>query len=417
MTLSAALRKSWRRGFAVALIAGPHLALAQESTGDCLTRARARTPGAPLVIPIALRNNHVTLHVCHGDKPLLFVLDTGAGSSIFDLELARSLGVELGAPIQARGAGAGTVPGARVQRDSVTLPASGVTIPISLAIDFSGIRNATGNRMDGIVGADFISRYVVALDYRRSELRLYDRALFTYDGLGVVVPIRIIGAFIRAPGEVVLNDGTRLPGEFTIDVGSSLAVALAKPFVDQHRLRERVTPTIRRPTGRGVGGASVSDVGRVAGFSLGGAELKQPIVYLFGDSAGVFSGTSQGDGNIGGEILRRFTVYFDYKGLRMILEPHDGTSEPFEADMSGMQLRAMPGARSLLVEYVVPTSPAAEAALEKDDVVIAIDGAPITNGSLEAVRVRTRRAGERLALTVRRRGTEMLIRFETRRLL
>ena len=395
----------------------PPAVQAQETGRPCLTSESAPAPNAPVVVPIHLRNNHVTFQVCRRDTALLFVLDTGAGSSILDLEKARALGVQLGAPIRVRGAGAGSVGGARVPADTVVLPGTGLNIPIPLAIDFSALRAASGNRMDGILGGDFITRYVLALDYRQGEMRLYDRESFKYEGKGTVVPITILNNFIRARGELVLDDGARIPGEFTVDVGSSLALSLAKPFVETNRLRERISPSIRRPGGRGVGGSPMADVGRIAAFDLGGAEVNKPVVYMFGDSAGVFSSAAQGDGNIGGEILRRFTVYFDYKGQRMILEPHDWTSEPFETDMSGMQLRAMGDTASLIVEHVVAASPAGEAGLQKDDIVVAVDGVPATKASLDEVRRRSRRLDERFTLTIRRAGSEMVIRFRTRRLL
>src|SRR5437016_4408338 len=69
--------------------------------------------GAPIAIPVTIRSNHFVFTVCRGDRPLTFVLDTGAPFSIIDLELSKELGIETGQAFSSRGAG--------VKRDSVRL--------------------------------------------------------------------------------------------------------------------------------------------------------------------------------------------------------------------------------------------------------------------------------------------------------
>ncbi|HYV96937.1 MAG TPA: aspartyl protease family protein [Gemmatimonadaceae bacterium] len=403
-----------RASAVVAALAAPLLHAQTRALSYCSAPA-ARRPSLPAVIPIEIRNNHVTFTVCRGDKKLTFVLDTGAGNSIFDMETAKSMGVVLGAPGRANGGGAGTVPMAQVPHDSVYIPGISLTVPISTAIDFRSITGPEGSTLEGILGADFIARYIVALDYRNSEMRLYDRNAFTYSGSGTTVPFTLRGAFIFVSAELGLADGARVPGTFVVDVGSSLPLALAKPFVEANNLRSRVGPTVHRPSGRGVGGTSVADIGRVETLNLGGVEIKRPIAHLYGDSAGVFSSSNLGDGNIGADILRRYTVYLDYRARTMILEPHAGTAEPFEADMSGVQLVAAGGPR-LTVEFVLPASPAGEAGLMKGDTVVAIDGEPVSSATLEPFRKRMRTANERVAITIRRDGTERVLAFVTRRL-
>jgi hypothetical protein len=378
----------------------------------------ARAPQSlPATIPIELHNNHVTLRVCRDTTPLFFVLDTGAGNTIYDLGVAKSLGVQLGAPFRAHGGGAGTVAGAQVRGESVVIPGASVSVPVTTAIDFSGITSAEGGRMQGILGADFIARFVVAIDYARRELRLYDRANFSYDGPGTSVPITLAGAFVYTRGSIELADGARVTGTFVVDVGSSLPLALAKPFVETHRLRDRIGRTVRRPSGRGVGGPSVANVGRLATLRIGTVEIARPVVHMYGDSAGVFSGSSLGDGNIGSDILRRFTVFFDYGGGRMILEPHAGTSEPFETDMSGVQLAATGASASLTVEFVLAESAAAEAGIQKGDVVVAVNGSPVSAGMLEELKRKLRREGERMTFTLRRNGSDVKVEFITRRII
>jgi C-terminal processing protease CtpA/Prc len=159
-----------------------------------------------------------------------------------------------------------------------------------------------------------------------------------------------------------------------------------------------------------------ADIGRVAALKLGALEIARPVTALHGDSAGVFSGNSEGVGNIGGDVLRRFTVYFDYANKRMILEPHAGTSEPFEADMSGMMLLMNDSLTAAAVDYVVPGSAATDAGLAVGDTLVSIDGQPANGAAIRELRKRFRRDGERIVLTVRRGGETKTVTLVLRRL-
>jgi membrane-associated protease RseP (regulator of RpoE activity) len=193
-------------------------------------------------------------------------------------------------------------------------------------------------------------------------------------------------------------------------------LTLTKPFVDDNRLRDRVGPTIRRSGSGGVGGSTTSDVGRVAAFAIGGVELPHTVVQLFGDSAGVLSQRGPWVGNIGGGILRRFTVLLDYQNKRMIFEPNARIGEPSEADMSGAGLVTDESLSSIIVDAVAPGSPAAEAGLMHADVIVSVDGVPASHRLLGELRERFRRAGERAVLMVRRGAETKRIEVVTRRM-
>jgi hypothetical protein len=201
-----------------------------------------------------------------------------------------------------------------------------------------------------------------------------------------------------------------------VDVGSAGSLSLAKPFVYQHRLRDRVGPTVKRRSGGGVGAAAWTDVGRIAGLRIGNLEIARPTTTLFGDSAGVFTTPGTWVGNIGGDILRRFTVFLDYKHNRMILEPHAGTNEAFESDMSGITFVMDDSLRTLIVNAVVPDSPAGDAGIAPRDTITAIDGRAMTTAEYRELRKRLRREGERVSFTIRRGGETKTVVIVTRRL-
>ena len=385
-------------------------------TAACQSAGAPVVRGQPIIAPIEISNNHVYVKVCAGETPLEFILDTGAGNSFFDLNHARQLGLKIGSAFAVRGVGAGTVAGGRVEGGSVSLAGTSIKQQVSSALDLSNLPSREGHRMDGILGYDFISRFVVGIDYVKQELRLYDPDAFQYQGSGTTLPVSFFNNHPHVDAEVKLADGTKIPGRMIVDVGASSSLSLAKPFVDENHLLTRVGPTVRRHGGGGVGGASWSNIGRVEGLRLGTLEIANPTTTLFGDSAGVFSTKGTWVGNIGGEILRRFTVFLDYQHRRMILEPHAGTSEAFEADMSGIGFVMDDSLRTLMIDGVVPDSPAGAAGLAARDTITAIDGRPISYLELKELRKRLKRVGERVTLTIRRNGQSKDVVIVTRRL-
>ena len=377
--------------------------------------AAAEPSSEPTTIPIEVWSNHIYVKVCISDRELEFILDTGAGVTSLDLNTAKQLGVGLGQTFTVGGAGPGRVAGARVNVATVTLVGTSIAQSVASAIDLSSIPAREGHRMDGILGDDFIGRHVLALDYEHSELRVYDRDAFTYSGSGVSVPVTLINLFPHIDADFRLADGATLRARCVIDVGSGGSLSLTKPFVDEHHLLDRVGPTIRRTGGGGVGGSATSDIGRLASMSIGGIELARPLVNLFGDSAGTLSRSVSWQGNIGGAILRRFTVYIDYQRKRMIFEPNASKNEPFEADMSGLGIGMNDSLTTIVVQSVAPNTPAAEAGIAAGDLIVSVDAAASNQRVLGQLRERLRRPNERVTLVVRRGSENRRVEFVTRR--
>jgi predicted aspartyl protease len=397
-----------------AILASPIAAQVVDSS-VCASRSAAATK-LPATIQIDVHNNHVFVKVCVGERPLDLILDTGAGETYLDLRTAERLGIKLGDRFEVAGAGAGTSAGAQLEGASVRLAGSSLVQPVPSSLDISRMARREGHRADGILGADFISRFVVAIDYAKQQLRLYDPRTYRYAGPGASIPITFDqNRFPIVDAAVKLADGETLKGRMLVDVGSGAALLLTKSFADENRLRDRVGPTIRRGGG-GVGGAVFSDAGRVASLKLGAAQVSRPITLLAGAAGVTGGGGADWVGNIGGEILRRFTVYLDYSNKRIILEPHARTDEPFEADMSGIGLIMDDSLTMAWIDRVAPGSAAADAGLVAGDTLVRVDGRPATAAAIRELRKRFRRDGERIVLVVRRRGNEKTVTLVLRRL-
>jgi S1-C subfamily serine protease len=113
----------------------------------------------------------------------------------------------------------------------------------------------------------------------------------------------------------------------------------------------------------------------------------------------VLSG-SEGDGLLGGEVLRRFTVTLDYGRGRMYLQPNARLGEPFRRGLAGMGIFALPP--DFRLTHVDEGSPAAAAGLRADDVIEAVDGRPAGEMDLQQLRDLFRLPGTSYTLTIRR---------------
>lgn len=284
--------------------------------------AVAATTTSPAVVPIRLYNNHVFVHVCGRGRDLDFVLDSGSPETFLDMNLAKRIGLRFGEDGRVGGIGAGSAAAARIDGVSFTIAGTSTLQPIPFVVDLSNMTTRYYHVLDGILGYDFIARNVIAIDYARRELRIYDRSKFHYRGKGAAIPITMIDRKPHVDADIRLIDGERLHGRFIVDVGSTMALALNGPFVDAHKLRSRVGTTVQPPGASGIGGSATLLTGRVASLELGAIDIPDTPVHLFGAEAGLLSAKGPIVGNIGGEVLRRFTVYFDYQARRMILEPN-----------------------------------------------------------------------------------------------
>ena len=374
--------------------------------------APAATPVAR--IPFELNGHVIFLPVAvNGSPPGSFVLDTGAQGSSLNTRTASALRLPLGRGGTAHGAG-GNIASHRL---------SGVTLGVGearlekldlSAMELAPLENNTGRAIDGILGSDLFRRYVVEIDYETKRIRLYEPSGFDAEGRGASLPLRFehqhpyVRAAVTLPGWGVLD------GEFVLDLGSNLALILLPSFIEEKKLRDSLPPTIET-FGRGVGGEVGLPIGRASRLRVGAHALEAPVTAF--PRSGTFGRTGKA-GNIGSAVLRRFRVTFDYSRSRMFLEPNARFGDPFEFDMSGLQLvTESPAFDVVRVNRVLPNSPAAEAGLRPADEILSVAGRPATAMRLAELREMLRQPDREYPLQIKRGAETLSVSLKTRRLL
>jgi len=334
---------------------------------------------APVVIPFELLTRHILIKVrINNSAPLSFIFDTGDEDVIVDLKRARSLGLKLQGAVNVGGAGPGSLRGFHVRDASLSVVGlEGTTQPVVLALPLDDLRPRFGHDIDGIIGADFIKQFVVEVDYSARVLRLHNKDKFGYSGSGEIIPIHLNSAgHPSIPAEITVTGRPPIKGEFVIDSGSGAALALHRPFVEAEHLLGPTQKTIRLLGGGGAGGRIAGRVGRIAELRVGKFRIDNPPTLFSQDKGGAFA-SSEFDGNIGGQILSKFTVFLDYGRGRIILEPNASFKDLINPASSGLKLVAEGSDyNTFRVEEMLEDSPATEAGLQPADVILSVDGHP-----------------------------------------
>ena len=104
------------------------------------------------------------------EKPLHFLLDTGAGVSVINLSTAKRIGLKLGKEVRVRGVET-TLTG--YWQQGMSAKVGGIELPHEyLAIDLERLSSSCERRVDGLVGADFFRQRVVQIDFDARRIRL-----------------------------------------------------------------------------------------------------------------------------------------------------------------------------------------------------------------------------------------------------
>jgi PDZ domain len=370
-------------------------------------------------IPFTLENRTIFLQVqAGGSRAYWFVLDTGDKYAVIDLDVAKVLGLKLGAPVDIGGGGKKAVMGNMLNDSPFSLVGlKNFSQPLFLALPLNDLAKTSGHEFAGILGTDFISEFVVEIDYLSKTITLHDKMNYQYRGPGQSFPITFNAAgWPEIQAAVIDGDRSAIEGKFVLDIGSGAALIVNKPFVESEHFLRPDRHTVPWLKGQGLGGGIDGSVGRVTGLQIGRFLIKHPVTVFSTAANGPFAGT-ESQGNIGAMILEKFKMTLDYKNNRVILEPNDRFDEPTSYDRSGLILESVgQNYQTVRIKTVADDSPASEAGLRVGDTLIAIDGQPVSELSLSVLRVKLQRA-KACELLVERDGARLKVSLSLRDLI
>ena len=313
-------------------------------------------------------------------------LDSG-GSWVFRLDTAEALA----AGLRPNSTGTNTGPGPDVQRDErvrgVTAQLGGLVLP-NLTIVLTALPEIVPD-MDCVFGVGILQDHVAQFDYAKPELRLFEAASFQPSSKATAVPFELDRN--RLPylkTTMRLNGDDSVAVSLILDTGASYyGAVLMKRFVEEQNVRRRAGPVVAQASN--TPGLALSAV-RLGALHVGSFEMRGPITALLDNpSAGPLQ-----DGLIGAGFFRHFTVTFDYGRRQMWLEPNSPLPDRQAFDASGVEFAHAPNGR-YRVHDVIAGSPAAAAGIQKNDILVSLDGRDARQLTIGDIKEALRASGAR----------------------
>lgn len=357
---------------------------------------------ANLIIIPARINNSDTLH---------FIVDTGVSSTIItDPSITPYINSEYVRTIQLDGVGQDSTLEAQVSIGNTLQVGYARTYNHNLVVlkkDLLKLSELIGTPINGLIGYELFERFVVTIDFRQREILLQLPEDYRYrPRKGTRVPLEMVDKKPYISDILINQKGTEQRVKLLLDTGAGHAVML-NTYSTHIPLPDT---TIDVQLGIGLSGKISGSLGRLQGINIGGYPLTS-VVASFPDSlsfGGKLNPNAGRQGNIGGELLRRFRVTINYPEKYMVLKPiRRAMKETFEHDMSGMDLRAKGDKfNEYYIDKIVEDSPAFKAGLKKDDRLMFIDNSSASELNMtEIYKLLQRKEGRAIDIVVNRQGS------------
>lgn len=364
-------------------------------------------------VPFNFDNNHIMiLAKVDGVGPIWFLVDTGADRTYLNESRLGEFHLQPYGALQTIGGGEQSTGGSYVERLTVRIGDVELRDQHAAVLELKGLEKLYGMPLGGLLGYDFLSRFVVDIDYAHRQLVLFPREHDTAKERGARVHLVLQGAQPYLDGSIRVGD-EMIPSWFILDVGAADTMTFTTPFIAAHQLLERAGDkerTVHHVAAPDVAAYAPTNVrGLVDAITLGGIAIPHVPVNFSVAKSGAYTSPAF-DGNVGETLLSRFAqVILDYGRSEMILQPTPETTKPMhERTTFGLTIIATGEAfHTFNVTAVGADSPAAKAGFQKGDVITAIDATPAASLNFAAVKSAFATAGTQHTVMVHRGSEEV----------
>jgi hypothetical protein len=300
----------------------------------------------------------------HPDS-LTFVFDTGSGGISLDSMTARNLKIK-------------TTPSDRTIRGIAairqvpfiygqTLHLPGLSVDsLNFHInDYDILTSAYGEKIDGIIGYSFLSRYIIKVDYDSNKLFVYSKGSIKYPRGGYLLRPLIVNIPILS---TTVNDVRPITARYYFDTGAGMCLLMSSDFVNDSSVVSKRRKWYATQA-EGLGGKAPMKQGVVKSVRLGPYKFRNVPTYIFDDEYNVTQYPYLG-GLIGNDLLRRFNLIINYDHRDIYMLPNSHFKEAFDYAYTGLGLYLVED--EIRVVDVMPGSPAEQAGFKPEDIVLAV---------------------------------------------
>jgi hypothetical protein len=319
------------------------------------------------VVPVRIVNNHVVVEATlDGAGPFHFIVDSGAGNLI-DPAVAAAIGARARGHVRLFGVGDATEEGAITSVHRVAIgSATFVDVRFVVAAAHATFAAAEGPAVDGLIGRSIIGSGVTVFDYAARTLTFDAGAAALTGGGATVLPVATVDGEPHVPCTL-----GGVAGSCAIDTGSRLNVTVLAPFAEQFPAIVPASLSAIGVDGYGIGGAAYGRLGRIERLTLGSLAVTRVVADFSVQKHGAFA-SARTAANVGGGVLRRFTIAFDLAHGRIGLRPNADFDAPDDVDRSGLFLIAREDGVAVL--DVRPQTPGERAGIRAGDCIVRAQG-------------------------------------------
>jgi Aspartyl protease/PDZ domain len=333
---------------------------------------------------------------------LNFLLDTGSGGISLDSTTCVDLNIRLTPTdtIVNGIAGFRKVPYAFNQKLTVgNLLTDSLNFYVN---DYSLLSSTYGEKIDGIIGYSFLSRYILEINFDSSTIKIFSKGKFEYENGGTLLH----PTFSRLVSYTFnLKDKEKLDGDLFLDTGAGLNLLLSEDFIrDNKFMLARRKPLITQV--QGLGGKRRMRLSVIKRLKFGPYVFRQVPVNLYDDEDKIFPYPSI-VGLLGNDIMRRFNMVLNYGAQEIHIKPNTNFVDHFDYAYTGMSLYNFDN--KIYIDDIIKDSPAEKAGLKNGDELISVD----TNfsGSIIAYEKLLQREREEIKLIISRKEKLQIIQL------
>jgi PDZ domain/Aspartyl protease len=297
---------------------------------------------------------------------LNFILDTGSGGISLDSATCADFNIGL-TPSDTTITGIGGIHKVQFTFDkTLTLPGLKIEHLNFHVNNYEVLSSVYGEKVDGIIGYSFFSRYIVKIDFETLMIEVFSPGKIDYPKRGTMLH----PAFTNLPIQWLnIKDKRHLGFNFYIDTGAGLYLLLSERFVqDSAILLSRRKPVTTQA--QGMAGKLQMKLTVIKELKVGPYKFRYVPVYLYKDDYNVTSYPFTG-GLLGNDLLRRFNLILNYPNREIHLSPNRHFTDDFDYTYTGLGIFFVNN--KIMVEDVIAGSPADKAGFKVNDEVLAVN--------------------------------------------
>lgn len=251
--------------------------------------------------------------------------------------------------------------------------------------DVFNLSNQTGTKINGLLGYDFFSDYIVEIDYQVSKIRFYKPDNFNVPKHFGVMPMIVERNKMYIFLSVLETVSERRTIKMLIDTGAELSAWFQTLTNNAVGIPGK---SIQGRIGQGLSGEINGYYARVPQICIADFCVKDPVV-AFPDSSSIaqIMLNSDRDGTIGSQLLCRFNLIIDPFGKKFYFKPNRSFNKPFTYNIAGIEVMLTSEYLSQVeVINVWKNSPAEIAGVKIGDIIQEVNSSKMISMSLSELR-------------------------------